>query len=313
MKKQELIDEILPLLKLGTPQERTKMRADLESHTLTELTAYFGVVSGPAYQLEADETALDEMKAARNRELQLLRIFKFSGLKSTPENEALLDKLLGTAISPETFRSLIEKNPQYQNRFEWESAPFGAIRQAEADQSKQRTKIRQAFSAAAKAVTAQGLHDVGDFAANFNLVCGVLGTQFSVADVVRVLTDGSIQGLAPSGNAAELRATHQQKQIENHNLALINADTQTLRKVARQEAANRQTEAEKQVVLDMQAQRRRDAAMDFPSLPGTWQGQKLDAAFIRRCDVPTQKLLAKRFGSAQLDARLQVVAKGDSK
>src|SRR5436853_6623813 len=99
MKKQELIDEILPLLKLGTPQERTKMRADLESHTLTELTAYFGVVSAPAYQLESDETPSDEMKAARNREIRLLRCFRFSGLKSTPENAALLDNLLGTAIS----------------------------------------------------------------------------------------------------------------------------------------------------------------------------------------------------------------------
>ena len=136
MKKQELIDEILPLLKLGTPQERTKMRADLESHTLTELTAYFGVVSGPAYQLEADETALDEMKAARNREFALMQIFKFSGLKNTTKNETLLDQLLGPALSLETFRSLIEKNLYYQNRFEWDSAPFGAIRQAEADQSK---------------------------------------------------------------------------------------------------------------------------------------------------------------------------------
>jgi len=305
MNKQELIDEILPLLKLGTPQERTKMRAELEGHTLTELQAYLSVVRDPEYQLEADETALAEIKAARNREFALMQIFKLSGLKNTTKNETLLDQLLGPALSLETFRSLIEKNLQYQNRFEWDSAPFGAIRQAEADQSKQRTKIRQAFSAAAKAVTAQGVADVADNDANFSITCSVLGTNFTIADAVRALTNGSITGLAASRNADELRAAYQQKQVEDHNLALINADTQTLRKVARQEAANRQTEAEKQVVLDMQAQQRRDAAMDFPSLPGTWQGQKLDAAFIRRCDVPTQKLLAKRFGSAQLDARLQ--------
>jgi len=307
MNKQELIDEILPLLKLGTHQERSKMRADLESHTLTELTAYFGVVSGPAYQLEADETALDEMKAARNREFALMQIFKCSGLKNTTKNETLLDQLLGPALSLETFRSLIEKNPQYQNRFEWGSAPFGAIRQAEADQSKQRTKIRQTFSAAAKAATAQGLNDVSDCDANFNLVCRVLGTDFTIAQAVKALTDGTLQGLAPSGNAAELRAAYQQKQIDDHNHWLMNADTKTLREITRQEIADqRQNSAQEQADRELQVGLQRQTAMGFPPLPDLWRGEKLDANFIKHCNVETHKRLTKRFGSAALTARLRV-------
>jgi len=306
MKKQELIDEILPLLKLGTPQERTKMRADLESHTLTELTAYFGVVSGPAYQLEADETALDEMKAARNREFALMQIFKFSGLKNTTKNETLLDQLLGPALSLETFRSLIEKNLQYQNRFEWNSAPFGRIKAAEADQSKQRTKVRQAFSAAAKAVTAQGVNDVSACDANFKLVCGVLGTDFTVAQALKALTNGSIQALASSGNADELRAAYQQKQIDDHNQSLMNADTKTLREITRQEIADqRQNSAQEQADRELQHGLQRVSQMGYPLLPGVWRGEKLDANYIRKCSIETHKILTARFGSGQLTARLR--------
>src|SRR5437879_1986342 len=177
--KQEIISHIMPLLRLSTPHERSRMQAELEGHTVTELQAYLSVVRDPEYQLEADETALAETKAARVREFALLQIFKFSGLANTKENEASLDRLLGPTLSLQTFRSLCENNPDIARKFKWESEPFARVIAQEQEQNQQRTKVRQAFSAAAKAVTVQGLNDVGDFAANFNLVCGVLGTQFS--------------------------------------------------------------------------------------------------------------------------------------
>ncbi len=306
MNKQGIIDEILPLLKLGTPQERTKMRAELESHTLTELQAYLSVVQDPGYQLEADETALAETKAARGREFALLQVFKFSGLANTKENESLLDRLLGPTLSLQTFRSLCENNPGIARKFKWESQPFARVIAQEQEQNQQRANDRRNFAAGAKAVTGQSRGDVSDCDANFNAVREKLGTQFSVANVVRVLTDGSIQGLAPSINAAELRQAHQQRQIEAHNESLLNADTATLRKITRQEVADQrqaqaQTEADRQLQLGLQ----RETAMGFSPLPNEWRGQKLDAHFIKTCNVETHKILTARFGSGQLTARLR--------
>ncbi len=307
MNKQELIDEILPLLKLGTHQERSKMRAELESHTLTELQAYLSVVRDPGYQLEADETALAETKAARGREFALLQVFKFSGLANTKENEASLDRLLGPTLSLQTFRSLCENNPDIARKFKWESEPFARVIAQEQEQNQQRTKVRQAFSAAAKAATAQGLNNVSACDANFNRVCGVLGTDFTIAQAVKALTDGTLQGLASSGNAAELRAAYQQKQIDDHNHWLMNADTKTLREITRQEIADqRQNSAQEQADRELQVGLRRQTAMGFPPLPDLWRGEKLDANFIKHCNVETHKRLTKRFGSAALTARLRV-------
>ena len=77
-------------------------------------------------------------------------------------------------------------------------------------------------------------------------------------------------------------------------------------RIAGQEAEQRQ-QATKQAEADsrFQASQARDAARGFPLLPESWQGQKLDATFIKTCPADTQRLLTKRFGFAQLDARLR--------
>ena len=102
------------------------------------------------------------------------------------------------------------------------------------------------------------------------------------------------------------RHIHQQRQIEAHNESLLNADTATLRKITRQEVADQrqaqaQTEADRQLRLGLQ----RETAMGFSPLPNEWRGQKLDAHFIKTCNVETHKLLTTRFGSGQLTARLR--------
>jgi hypothetical protein len=79
------------------------------------------------------------------------------------------------------------------------------------------------------------------------------------------------------------------------------------------EAANRESEQRRAAAVQQQADQQleaavvRDSVMGFPPLPEDWRGQKLDADFIKMCDVATHKLLLKRFGSAQLDLRLRGV------
>jgi len=80
-------------------------------------------------QIDAEQEK-HKLLAARNRERNLLQIAKFSGLK-LPLNEALLDQLLGSALSLEALRILIEKKPEIAAQFEWATEPFEKLRKAE--------------------------------------------------------------------------------------------------------------------------------------------------------------------------------------
>ena len=114
----------------------------------------------------------------------------------------------------------------------------------------------------------------------------------------------SISGLAPASQSEQDR--YSQEAVEQRNEFLLNADTETLRTLAREEgAANRQAALQTEADSQLAAAQERDSRFGFPRLPDTWQGQKLDATFVKNCSVEIQKLLQKRFGSAQLTARLQ--------
>jgi len=54
---EELVNQILPLLRLARPAERSKMRLELQAHTLAELKAFLDVVSSRKYQAELAELA----------------------------------------------------------------------------------------------------------------------------------------------------------------------------------------------------------------------------------------------------------------
>jgi hypothetical protein len=301
--KQQLIEQIVHLLltQFEPYSVSTKDRAFLEQQS----TEYLKNKLQELVDESADPLAKD--KEALRRAEQVLIIFKHSGLKNNKQNATELDRTLpGATLSFQNFRSLIEQNSDIATRFTWDSQPFGSVIAHEQEQSKQRTKVRQAFSAAALAVTAQGLNDVGDFDSNLRLVCSVLGTDFTVAQAVRALTDGSIQGLAASGNAAELREQYRQKLVDDHNKSLLNSDTDTLRKIVRRESAetlvaNQQARADRELQVELS----RDAAIGFPTLPDMWRGEKLDSAFIKKCNPETHKLLSQRFGSGQLTNRLR--------
>ena len=233
--KSQVMNQILPMLRLPT-HEQSKMRTELETHTLVELKAFLGVVSSPGYQAELAEEAILQVQAERAANFAMFQL---------------------------------ERQRQ--------TAP-----QRTREAAKQLAKDKETFSALCRQ---QGLSECE---ANLNLW----------------RRSQSIEGLA-SASAQEL-AKLREEQIEAHNEFLLNADTETLRTLAREEhAIKRQAAVQTDADLQLAASKVRDAIIGFPLLPGTWNGQKLDSEFIRRCSAETQKLLQKRFGSAQLTARLQ--------
>ena len=112
----------------------------------------------------------------------------------------------------------------------------------------------------------------------------------------------SLEGLAPV--TAEEWNQWRAEAIERHNEALLNANPETLRKIVKQEAEQKrldqQAEAER---AQLDAAQQRDADKGFPPLPADITGKSIKDA------APSQiKYWLKRFGSAQLSARLRGIA-----
>ena len=316
--KQELIDKVVHLLETEFDGRASQVtagdRAFLERSTVSYLESKLQQLQNEVEErkLVNAHKSLANAKEATRRQYELFGIFKHSGLTNAQVNERLLDELLpGPTLSFETFRSLIEQNPNIAARFMWSGTPFGGVKAAEAEQNQQQAQDRRNFAIAAQAVTAQGLGDVGDFDSNFKVVREKLGTGFSAEDVIRVLTDGSITGLAPSTNAAELREQHRQKLVENHNQALLNATPQQLKAVIRQEAVEQhQTAVQAQFERELLAGYERDVVYGGkPPLPTELQGKPLGAHFIKTCSPDIQRRLAARYGSSQLTARAHGITK----
>ncbi len=139
--------------------------------------------------------------------------------------------------------------------------------------------------------------------ANWSLTKSVLGSGFDQYSLEQAVTSNALR-LARASQ--EELAQYAQDAAEVRQEYLRQATPQQLKQAARTETEQRRAAAvQQQADQQLQAAVERDAVMGFPSLPETWQGQKLDAGFIRKCDVATQKLLSKRFGSAALDLRLR--------
>jgi hypothetical protein len=195
-------------------------------------------------------------------------------------------------LSRDFLVKVIQENPSLASQIQWRPE---SPKQAEAAQL---AKDKQTFKEAAKNLRSFGSND-----ANLNVTRQILGPGFTEYDISQALASNALQLSPPNQEELDRWAA---QDVEAHNEALLKADDVTLRARVRHDAeqariANAQAEAANQ----LQAAQQRDAAMGFLPLPETWQGQKLDAAFIKNCSVEVQKLLTKRFGAAQLTARIQ--------
>src|SRR6266851_4952606 len=145
--------------------------------------------------------------------------------------------------------------------------------QRQAQAAKQLAHDQQTFADAAKTLRSFGVNE-----ANLNLTRQALGAGFSLYAIQQALSSNALQLSPPTQRDLD---EWNAEAIEHHNHQLLNADSDQLRGIVRQEAADSraaavQLEADRQ----FEASRARDAVMGFPQLPDTWQGSKLDAAFI---------------------------------
>lgn len=164
--------------------------------------------------------------------------------------------------------------------------------------AEQLKRSRVLFSLAAKK-----LEKFGDNTANFNLVVGILGPGFSEFQLQQL--DWVAVGLS-AASPQELTNWRNEKVEERQHWLKHLASGSELREVARQEVANLRQQAKlsqfEQTLV--QGYEREVIQQGLAKLPKHFQGQLLDANFIRTRSADQLRQLVRRFGSAQISARL---------
>jgi hypothetical protein len=131
----------------------------------------------------------------------------------------LLNKTQNGGVSPAERReleSLQAVRSQTLKAKQSRDRAFQEYRKAVRPEVERLSNARQHFSAAATAVTKQGLNNVGDYDSNFLRVQQKLEQELrqpmTVENIVRVLSDGSLEGLAPNPNADQLHQERDQQE-----------------------------------------------------------------------------------------------------
>jgi len=183
------------------------------------------------------------------------------------------------------------KQDKFASQFIWETPP-AAKNDTKADE-----RDRAAFTAFVKQ------NRYGEGIANFNLAREVLGYgQVTEQALIGAVRSGRLR-LAPA-SAQELE-DREAEGLDAEKLRLLNADTRTLKHEVREGYADRQREAaqaEADRVLD---EKRKWQTGQFKPLPRTWNGQLLNATFIRAASPQLIRQLREHYGSLQLDLRIR--------
>jgi hypothetical protein len=224
-------------------------------------------------------------------------------------------------IGPRWFRQVLQDSPELIKSLVWKSADYL--------DSKKRSQIEQDALTESRKVFSEGARQIKEFGvneANFRFVCSVLGNSFNAYQLDQAYLAGALKGLAPV-SSSELETWRQERVAQENEFLKKDQITQQEQAQAKEIRRRRfvenrrsaiQEELERRLVLGYE----RDVVYGNKKhpLPFDWNGQRLDAAFIKRCDLQTMKVLVARFGDAQLTARLQgvthasaVIDRGDGK
>jgi len=309
--KQQLIEMLSPALEDSTRSTPASVQDTLNTYSLDELnrelwrqqqkglvpmpqtpkTAQQNPIPAQQHQVVNDPQQREHERQAEEayRGYYMTQIFLTAvpghgvPVRNQASEEIILSWLnLDESLNRDWFLKVIRENPELAKSLQWQSADPTKRKQAE---SRQLEIDRQTFAE----VCRRNL--VSECQANFNLW----------------RSTNSVSGMAPA--SPEELAAYKQEAVEQRNEFLLNADVDTLKKLAREESAvKRQTAIQTEADRQLAAATARDAVLGFPPLPETWNGQKLDAAFIKNCSSETQKLLSRRFGSSQITARLRGLA-----
>jgi hypothetical protein len=162
----------------------------------------------------------------------------------------------------------------------------------------QLAKDRKTFEDAAKTLRSFSINE-----ANFNVTRQTLGEGFSVYAIQQMLiANGAI--LSPP-TQDELNQWEQER-IDQRNEFLLEADAETLRTVAKQEAEQKRVAMQQaQARREDETRKQRDESRGYPPLPQVWNNTLLDSHFIRKCSTETLKDLIRRFGAHQVTDALR--------
>jgi hypothetical protein len=216
-------------------------------------------------------------------------------------------------IGPRWFRKILQESPALIQSLVWKSADYL--------NPQKRTQIEADALAQSRKVFSQGARQIKEFSdceANFRFVCSVLGNSFDSYQLDQAYLAGALKGLASVGSG-EL-AQWEQGRIAQEN-ELLKADAVTPFQVQQQKQIRQHRFVEtRRSAVEEELHRRlvlgyeRDVVYGNKKhpLPFDYNGQRLDASFIKKCDLATMKILVARFGDAQLTARLQGVTRASA-
>jgi len=203
------------------------------------------------------------------------------------------------SLSPEVFLKAITETPRLIGQLVVQTADVLDPKKQRQAASAQAEKDRRIFENTAKRFELYSINE-----ANWNVIHSTLGPGLSEYQIQQAVESGAVR-LTPA-TSSEIQEWRQGLAEQRQDWLVNRASPAELRAAANAEAEQRRVAAAKQQAdQQLEAAIVRDSVMGFPPLPEDWRGQKLDAAFIKACDVQTHKLLSKRFGSAALDLRLR--------
>jgi len=257
-------------------------------------------------ELQAEQSEIARMGEQTLREYHLAQIFRtvING-RVAVENQANANIILGwlhedqgEKLSRDWFIKVLKEQPSLAGELAWQSADAVDPRKQAAAKKQQLEQDRKTFAQAARESELWS-----DIDANFSLTRSVLGPGFTVYDVRQAVASAKLQ-LA--------QATFQEIQqwrneaAQAHQDYLKNASSEELRAAARAESGQvKKTAAQQQFEFELLRGYERDVIQNGSSpLPRTWNGQMLDASFIKRCDKQTLAVMMRKHGSAQISARL---------
>lgn len=191
------------------------------------------------------------------------------------------------SITPAWFRAVLAENPPLESQLAWVSA---------------KSISREEFNQFAR------LNGLSEADANWHLARSVLGKKLNETDLVRAFNSGALR-FAPAGaDEIEQREKQvQENQAGQERATLLGTDQIAVREIAQRhsqhqrESAQRQA-LEREIVLGFE----RDCIFGIKEhpLPQTWSGQSLNAQAIKDASAEVLKALFRRFGSAQVTARM---------
>ena len=219
--KQKLIEACITLLDCQNDDD-TKNRA----------RSYYENCDVDALQEEADKlshkTDAYEAREAALRAQAKLQIFQHSSLVDNARNEQELDRLLpGPLLSFETFRSMLQQNPDIAKRFTFSGVPFGRVLQAEQQHRAAETHKFNMFQQACIHLAVSGQADIAPSEANYGLISAQISEPVTTQSMIAALTNGAVQGL--SGNAPGVVDAWREESLvqERQDLCRIIADNYT--------------------------------------------------------------------------------------